>query len=286
MKAFTFLTPRGREEAVGLLQDHGADARVIAGGQSLLLALKDRSARPTVLVSLAGLPELFGIRTEGDELVVGATTTYAALSRSGRPGWHAEIAAVAGNLADRPVRTMGTIGGALCAADPRFDMLTLVTGVGARVETLSSEGVRLLTPAELFHPDGGTRLQPGEILTAVRFPGVGAFDAVAFEKFRQRTFDAALASVLCAVRTSPDGLLTDLRLTVGATTPVPVVATDACAPLIGTAAGDVDPEALAGRVVDEVLGGCGDGPSVRYSRELVPALVRRALRRVLPNTRS
>jgi carbon-monoxide dehydrogenase medium subunit len=181
---------------------------------------------------------------------------------------------------------MGTIGGALCAAEPRFDMLTLVTGVGARLEVLSADGVRLLTPAEFFRPDGGTRLQPGEILTAVRFPGAAAYDAVAFEKFRQRTFDAALASVLCAVRTTADGVLADLRIAVGATTPVPVAATGACAPLIGTAAGDLDPGALAGRVVEEVLGDRGDRPAVRYSRELVPALVRRALGRALPNTRS
>jgi aerobic carbon-monoxide dehydrogenase medium subunit len=284
VKAFTYLTPSGPAEAVGLLREHGPDARVIAGGQSLLLAMKERSARPPVLVSLAGVRELSGIRTEGDELVVGATTTYAQLSRAVLPGWHAEIAAIAGNLADRPVRTMGTIGGALCAADPRFDMLTLVAGAGAGLEVLSPEGVRTVDAAGFLAGDG--RLEAGEILTAVRFPGVAAYDAVAFEKFRQRTFDAALASVLCAVRTESDGRLADLRITVGAATPVPVLATRTSAALIGGPASDVDVENVARRVVEESLGDRGDAPPVQYSRELVSALTRRALTRALTTARS
>ena len=284
MKAFTYLTPHGAEEAVGLLRHHGPDARVIAGGQSLLLAMKERSARPPVLISLAGVSELSGIRTDGDELVVGATTTYAQLSRADLRGWHAEIAAIAGNLADRPVRTMGTIGGALCAADPRFDMLTLVTGVGARLEVLSFDGGRVVDPTEFLAGDG--RLEPGEILTAVRFPAVATFDAVVFEKFRLRTFDAALASVLGAVRTDGEGRLTELRLTVGAATPVPVVAAQTCAAVLGTPAAGLDVADVVARVVEESFGGRGDAPAVQYSRELVSALTRRALKRALTNPRS
>ena len=284
MKAFTYLTPHGSAEAVGLLRHHGPDARVIAGGQSLLLAMKDRSARPPVLISLAGVPELSGIRTDGGELVVGATTTYAELSRANLRGWHAEIAAISGNLADRPVRTMGTIGGALCAADPRFDMLTLVTGVGARLEFLSSDGARVVDPTAFLAGDG--RLEPGEILTAIRFPAVATFDAVVFEKFRQRTFDAALASVLCAVRTDEEGRLTELRLTVGAATPVPMVASRARAAVLGRPGAGLDVDDVAARVVEESLGDRGDAPAVQYARELVSALTRRALTRALTTPRS
>ena len=199
---------------------------------------------------------------------MGATTTYAQLSRADLRGWHAEIAAIAGNLADRPVRTMGTIGGALCAADPRFDMLTLVTGVGARLEVLSFDGGRMVDPTEFLAGDG--RLEPGEILTAVRFPAVATFDVVVFEKFRQRTFDAALASVLCAVRTDGEGRLTELRLTVGAATPVPVVAAQTCAAVLGTPAADLDVADVAARVVEESFGGRGDAPAVQYSQSSSP----------------
>ncbi len=180
--------------------------------------MKTRTARPAALVSLAGVAGLSGARlADSGELLVGATTTYAALTRAPLTGWHTEIAAIAGNLADRPVRTMGTIGGALCAADPRYDMLTLVTGTGARLEVLSPSGLRTLSPEQFFDSGGGTTLAPDEILATIRFPAADAFSRVVFEKFRQRTFDAALASVLCAA--TPD----TVRITVGAVRPVPVV---------------------------------------------------------------
>jgi len=285
VKAFSYLRPADGAEAVGLLRAHPG-ARVIAGGQTLLLALKERTAQPPVLVSLRGIPELSGIRTDGSELVVGATTTYAELSRAQLPGWQAGIAAVAGDLADRPVRTMGTLGGALCAAEPRYDALALVTGVGARLEVLAADGVRVLEPAEFFAPTGGTRLAAGDLLTAVRFPSTSTWDAVAFEKFRTRVFDAALASVCCAVRSDPDGTLAEVQLTVGAAVPVPVVAVTTGAALTGLQPAEVDVDAVARDVVTEVLSGRGNASAVQYARELVAALTRRALLRALPTPRS
>lgn len=272
MKAFSYLTPGTAAEAVGLLGQHGPQAQVIAGGQTLLLAMKTRTARPAVLVSLAGVDGLSGVwLADTGELVVGATTTYAALTRAPLTGWHTEIAAIAGNLADRPVRTMGTIGGALCAAEPRYDMLPLVAGTGARLEVLASAGVRTLAPEEFFAPGGGTTLAPGEILAAIRFPAADAFTRVAFEKFRQRTFDAALASVLCAVRTDAAGRA-EARIAVGAVRPVPVLA---------SADVDADPEAEAARVAAEVLGTDGGTELVQYQRELVRALTARTLSTVV-----
>lgn len=148
MRPFTYLTPGDAAEAVQLLDAHAPDARVIAGGQNLLLGMKDRTDSPAVLVSLGGVPELRGVRTaESGELVIGAATTYATLARTSFEGWHSEIAAVCGNLADRPVRTMGTIGGSACSADPRYDVPALVTGVDGTLEILSVEG----SPPALSH---------------------------------------------------------------------------------------------------------------------------------------
>lgn len=286
MKPFAYLTPSTPAEAVGLLGQHGPQAQVIAGGQSLLLAMKTRTARPAVLVSLAGVADLSGVRLAGSgELVVGATTTYAALTRTPLSGWHAQIAAIAGNLADRPVRTMGTIGGALCAADPRYDMLPLISGTGARLEVLAPSGVRTMAPEEFFAAGGGTSLQPDEILAAIRFPAASAFTRVVFEKFRQRTFDAALASVLCAVRTD-EGRLADIRIAVGAVCPVPVLASEVAAELNGSVAAEVDPAAAAAQVAASVLGDDGGTPLVQYQRELIRALAGRALSTALPDGRS
>jgi carbon-monoxide dehydrogenase medium subunit len=277
VKAFSYLTPGSAAEAVALLAQHGPRAQVIAGGQSLLLAMKTRTARPAVLVSLGDVDSLSGVRlADSGELVVGATTTYAMLTRARLTGWHTEIAAIAGNLADRPVRTMGTIGGALCAADARFDMLTLVTGTGARLEVLGPSGVRNLAPDEFFASGGGTTLARDEILASIRFPAAGHFTRVSFGKFRQRTFDAALASVLCAVRPASDAQPRAVQITVGAVRPIPILAQ------AGTGAGDgAGPDAVAAQVAADVLGPDGGPPLVQYQRELVRTLTARTLRAVL-----
>lgn len=287
MRPFSFLTPTDVNEAARQLAEHGADARVIAGGQTLLLALKERALRPSFLVSLGAIDELSGLRTGPDgELVIGATTTYAELSRAALPGWQAEIAAIAGNLADRPVRTMGTIGGALCAADPRFDMLTLVTGVDARLDVVGPDGVRRLSPAEFFDPSGGTTLHPHEILVSIHFPAADAYSRIVFRKFRQRTFDAALASVLVTV--GPAGVEQPpvLRITVGAVTPVPIVIDERVGPLTAGPRMDDELDATGAAVATQVLGDAGDSALVQYQRELVRSLTREALRSALAPTRS
>jgi carbon-monoxide dehydrogenase medium subunit len=283
---FSFHTPTAVEDAARLLVEHGDRAAVIAGGQTLLLALKERQVRPEHLVSLTGIPELGGLSTGPDgELVVGATTTYAALATAALPGWQAEIARVAGDLADRPVRNLGTIGGALCAADPRFDMLTLAVGTGARLDLVGPDGVRTTPAEEFFEPEGGHRLQAGELLVAVRFPGPDAYTRVRFRKFRHRTFDAALASVLLAVR-AEDGRLTDVRLTAGAVRPAPVLAERAMARLSEAEPGAVDGDEVASLVVDEVLGDRGDRPLVEYQRELIRSLTCEVLAAELSDARS
>lgn len=288
MRAFTYLTPSGAAEAVELLDAHAPDARVIAGGQNLLLGMKDRSDSPAVLVSLVGVPELRGVRlADSGELVVGAATTYATLARTAFTGWHSEIAAVCGNLADRPVRTMGTIGGAVCAADPRYDIPALVTGVGATMEILSAQGMRSVEPSDFFLEAGGTSLQPGDLLTAIRFPASEAFTSVVFEKFRQRVFDAALASSVFALRVG-DGVIADLRLTVGATTPRPAVCVTSTAGLIGQPVDAIEPALVADAAAIEVLGRetSNDPPHLRYQRELLKSVARRALIRATVTPRS
>jgi carbon-monoxide dehydrogenase medium subunit len=288
MRPFTYLTPRDAAEAVRLLDAHQPVARVIAGGQNLLLGMKDRSDSPKVLVSLGGVPELRGVRTaDSGELVIGAATTYATLARTSFEGWHSEIAAVCGNLADRPVRTMGTIGGAACSADPRYDVPALVTGVGGTLEILSAEGLRVVEPSEFFLEAGGTSMQPGDLLVAIRLPGPTAFTSVAFEKFRQRVFDAALASTTCALRVS-DGVIEELRLAVGATTPRPTLCVTSTEGLRGQPLDALDPVLVADDVAIEVLGpeSSRDSRHLRYQRELIKSVTRKALTRATASPRS
>ncbi len=281
MKPFTFHRPGNLVEALGLLEQHGGTARVMAGGQSLLLELKERRAQPTAIVLLTGLHELSGWQYgEDGGLELGPTTTYAELvAAAGLRGWHREIAAVAGNLADRPVRTMGTVGGALCQAEARFDMPALVVGAGASVDTLGPEGARTRDAAELFAPGGGSALQPGEILTRVRFPSADAWTGLAFEKFRVRQFDAALASVVCALDVGPDGRVARARLTVGAATPAPTPAPGAADLVVGRTASQ-DMADVAAALADEVAPAASAVTRLgRYQRELLPVLARQAIDR-------
>lgn len=276
MRPFTWLEPDTLADATALLRDHTPGARVIAGGQSLLLAMKERSVGPSHLVSLAGIPDLAGVGSASDgSLRVGAATTYTALTRTSPPGWHGLLAEVAGDLADRPVRNRGTIGGALCAADPRFDVPVLAVGVGAALEIVGAAGPRTVAAGEFLLAAGRTVLHPDEILTAVVFPPSSTWDRVVFEKYRRRVFDAAVVSVVCALRRRDE----TVRVTVGAATPVPVVV-----PLDGARLLAAEPAVAASSAGDRaalhVLPEPVDEPT-RFRHELVRSLVRRAVARAL-----
>ncbi len=287
MKAFTYLEPDALDDAVALLDVHGERARLIAGGQSLLLAMKERLATPGFLVSLARLPALQGWHyTDSGELEIGATTTYTTLATSEYNGWHSEIAAVAGDLADRPVRNRGTIGGAICQADPRFDMPTLLVGAGASVDTAAAGGGRTLQAGELFDPKGGTCLGVGEILTTIRIPPVVEGSSLAFEKFRFRLFDAALVSAACALRVDASSdTIAEARVVVGATSPAPR-SLEASSELVGRAIDDADIAQFSVTAMDEAMPAGGASLAQQYQRELVGVLVGRALRRARDQTRN
>ena len=159
MKGFTFLAPKGLDEAVALLDRHGPEAQAIAGGQSLLLAMKERLATPSVLVSLNAVPGLKDWQYDDEgRLDIGAGTTYASLARSSVHVLHRETAAVAGNLGDRPVRTMGTIGGALCQAEARFDMPALAMGVDASTTWALVFALQFLVAVEIAAVLVGSRV--------------------------------------------------------------------------------------------------------------------------------
>lgn len=285
MRPFTWLTPDTTVDAVAMLREHGSGARVIAGGQTLLLTMKDRSARPSHLVSVAAIADLTGVTCERDgSLVIGSTTTYAALARAVLPGWHALLAEVAGDLADRPVRNRGTIGGAMCAADPRFDMPAFAVGVGATLRISGAGGDRELPVEEFLTGAGATALGPEEILTAVVLPPLSTWDVVVFEKFRQRVFDAAIVSATCAIRRGAQAS-PEARVTVGGATGAPTaVATAARLLVVDPPTGGTATVAWAAgeAAAEEILPDATvTGEEPRYRRELVRTLVRRTAERAI-----
>lgn len=246
MTPFTPLQPTSLADAVRLMADHGRQAKVLSGGQSLLLALKDRTIRPSYVVSLAGLPGLASIATDAEgSLVVGAGCTYAQLARAQLAGWHAEIGKVAGNLADRSTRNMATFVGGACEANRRYDAPTVLVATDATLTVTAAGGTRRLRASEFFSPSGGTILAPDEIVVDVVFPPRAAYGFVGFDKFRTRVFDAALVNVALALSQAADGTVTAARLAVGGVAPSPLLATAAAERLVGAAPGRWDAQAVA-----------------------------------------
>lgn len=282
MTPFSFHRPTTLDDAVGVLAQAGPNAKIIAGGQSLLLALKERQVRPSSVISIADVPGLDDVREEPDgSLEIGACATYAKLAKMTLPGWHAEIPAVAGNLADRSVRSMGTIGGAVCEAGVRFDMPTLLSGVEATFKLTSTRGVRDVEADAFFKASGGTHVAPDEILTGITVPTVSYWDRVAFEKFRFRTFDAAIVTAAGAVAFSPDGTVDRLRIVVGSIRKAPAVAVGCTSSLKGRSLGAVPLADFARQISNEVLPlETAVTRSQKYQAELAISLVTRILTRL------
>jgi carbon-monoxide dehydrogenase medium subunit len=281
MKPFSYFEPATVGEAVGLLDRLGPEARILAGGQSLLLDLKSRAARPRHLVSLAHVRDLGRWRyTDDGALEIGATLTYAAAGAAAFQGWHREISRICLDLADRSVRSMATLGGAACQAEARFDIPPLLVGTGALLTIGAPGGSRIVPAARFFKPEGGTILAPGEILTAITFPPPEAFSSVAFEKFRHRVFDAAIASVFCGLGFDAADRVETARLVVGAVRDAPTDAPDAARSLHGLARAALPDPALPARLAEEVLpeAEAASRPR-RYQRELVKTLVGLAVAR-------
>ncbi len=199
---FDYTRPSSLDEAVSALADGGEDAKVIAGGQSLLPLLRLRFAYPSVLVDVGGLPELRGVRDLGSSLEIGALTTIYELTRD--PLIAAVcglLAEAAGTIADPAVRHRGTIGGALAHADPAGDLPAVITALDATLVATGPGGSRSIAPADFFTDYLTTTLAPGEILTAIQVPKLGGW-GYRYEKFQVTAQAWAIVGVAAVARRS------------------------------------------------------------------------------------
>lgn len=191
MIAFDYLQPDSLAQAAAFLRQN-PDARALSGGMTLLPAMKLRMAAPSHLVDLTRLPELQGMRREGERLVIGAATRHAEVASSTLVG--ASIPALcqlAGLIADPQVRNRGTIGGSVANNDPAADYPAAVLGLGATIVT----DLRQIDADEFFLGIFDTLLQPGEIVTALSFP---VPRRAAYAKYRHAASGYAIAGVFIA----------------------------------------------------------------------------------------
>jgi carbon-monoxide dehydrogenase medium subunit len=190
--AFDYEVADSAAHALSLLAEHGDDAKLLAGGHSLLPMMKVRLAQPAVLIDIARLTELSGIRVEGNEVVIGATTRHAELAGSDLLKAEAPILAyAAAQVGDPQIRHRGTIGGSLAHADPSADLPVTLVALGGSVEITGPSGVRVVGADDFFVGPFESAVGPDELLSAVRVPR-GAGVPWGYQKFVRRANDWAI----------------------------------------------------------------------------------------------
>ena len=192
---FEYVAADSAEHAISLLVSHGDDAKLLAGGHSLLPMMKLRLAAPELLIDISGLTELAGVSTDGDELVIGATTRHADLAASELVRAEAPLLAyAAAQVGDPQIRHRGTIGGSLSHADPAADLPMALVALGGSVVFQGPNGTRTVPADNCFVGYFETVVQPDEVLIAVRVPrrpGV----PWGYQKFVRRANDWAIVGV-------------------------------------------------------------------------------------------
>ena len=193
---FDYVAPDTPAQVVALLAQHGGDARVIAGGQSLLPAMAFRLARPTVLVDLRNLPELARIVIGDAGVTLGARVRWRDILDDSRlPAAHPLLVAAIGNVAHYQIRNRGTIGGSLAHADPAAEMPCIAVTCDAEIRVLGTEGERTIAAETFFEAPLTTTLAEAELIVGVRLPRWPAGRRWAFREFAQRQGDFALAGI-------------------------------------------------------------------------------------------
>lgn len=264
--SFDYRRASSLDDALGLLAEGGEDAKLIAGGHSLLPLMKLRLASPTLLVDIGPIRDLSFVREAGDHVAVGALTRHADAAHSEVLQRDVPILAhVAGQIGDPQVRHRGTIGGSICHGDPASDLPAVCLALRATFAVSGPSGERLVPATEFFTSFLETALAPGEILTEIRFPKVGGA-GWSFQKFTLRAQDWAIVGV-AAVRNGTTGV----GLVNMADTPVVAAGVEAA-----VAAG-ASPAEAAEHASDGLEPPSDVRSSASYRRHLASVLVRRAL---------
>ena len=225
--AFEYVRPGSLDDAIGALAGGGDDAKVIAGGQSLLPLLRLRLAYPELLVDIGGVDELTGVTDAGDSLLIGARTTHYQVVHDPLIGGHCGLLAQAtGTVADPAVRHRGTLGGSLVHGDPAGDLPAVVLALDATLIARGPGGEREIAAADFFVDYLTTALEPTEILTGIRVPKLGSDWGYRYEKFHRTAQAWATVGVAALARRS-NGEVAEARIGLTNMGPVPVRATTA-----------------------------------------------------------
>ncbi|RVT92310.1 xanthine dehydrogenase family protein subunit M [Rhodovarius crocodyli] len=275
--AFAYHRPETRAEALALLAEHGEEAKIIAGGQSLVPAMNFRLARPPILIDINAVPGLDGVREEAGQLVIGARTRHATFEKPVTAGpLGTLLARVAANIAHTPIRSRGSWGGSVSHADPASEWCCVTRGLEAELVAESATGRRSIPAADFFQTIFTTALRPDELLAEIRLPLFGPDWHCGFAEYARRAGDFALAMAVVACRVE-GGVIREARVGLGGIASTPVTSPEAVAALLGQAP---SPALFAAAGAAGAAATDPDGDihaSGEYRQDLVKAMIRRAL---------
>jgi len=277
--SFEYHRPANISEAIALLGSLDSDARLLAGGHSLIPMMKLRLAQPSHLIDLAAVAELKGIRRDGGDLVIGAMTTQHDVIGSELLATHVPILReTAALIADPQVRYMGTIGGNVANGDPGNDMPALMMTLDASYVLRSASGERRIAARDFYLGIYETAAQPGEILAAIRIPAPPKSHGYAYEKLKRKVGDYATAAA-AVLLTVAGGKIAACAIGLTNVSDRPLLAKDAAAAVIGTA---LDKASLgkASAAAEAIASPAEDGRgSVQYRTKMAGVMTARALAR-------
>jgi carbon-monoxide dehydrogenase medium subunit len=284
---FEYHAPESIADVTALLGEHGDDAKVLAGGQSLVPLLAMRLTRFPHLVDLNRVEELRGIERENGTLTIKAMTRQSVAEHDGTVAAASPLLAKAlPFIGHFQIRNRGTVGGSIAHADPASELPAVALALDAELEAARGSSSRRIAAAEFFDGTWTTTLEPDEVLTAVRLPVWDGRCAFVVDEIARRSGDFALAGVTCAVELDDSGAIRRSAIGLFGMGPTPVRAREAETALLGTTPSADDLEA-AGRVA---AGECDPSDDVHASAEyrahVGAHLVKRALDRALGEARS
>jgi carbon-monoxide dehydrogenase medium subunit len=270
---FDYVAPQSLDDAVRALAEGGEDAKLIAGGHSLLPLMKLRLAAPELLVDLRHVPGLHGVQRENGSWRLGALTRYAEVQDREEMGL---VAVASKSVADQQVRNRGTIGGSLAHGDPASDLPAVLLATEGAVTVRGASGQREIAAADLFEDYLTTAVGHDEVLTEVRIPAMDGY-GVGYEKFNRRAEDWAMVGVCALVKVS-DGVCEDVRIGLTHMAGTPLRATAAEEALRGKPLDEASIAAAAEQAAEgtEPPGDLNATPD--YKRHLARVLCGRALR--------
>src|SRR6266699_5812414 len=284
--AFDYRPVRSVEEAIALLQQHGDEAKLLAGGQSLIPTMKLRLAQPGVLVDLGRMPGLSYIREENGAVAIGAMTTYTALERSDLLRQHFAILPDALSvLADRQVRNRGTLGGSMAHADPAADMTAVVLALKGTIVAQGPGGTRTIAADDFFVDTFATALQPGEIITEIRLPVPPAHTGSAYMKLENKASHYAVVGCAAVITLGGDGTCSAASLTVTGAAVKPTRASATESALVGSLLDEATVAGAASHAADGLELVADIHGSQAYRADMTRVMMRRAIQKAAERAR-